>query len=133
MKALTRYTVLVLILVAGSSLSAQQVKNVQVLPFKTEKEITRFMKKKVAKSLGVKCTFCHDVKNKADDSNPNKLVAREMMRMLADINESMTHIQTVADAGGLEGWQEAPIVDCWSCHRGSTKPEYTRPETKRRP
>jgi len=119
--------VILLFFIMVSNLAAQQLKNVQVLPFETKKEITRYMKKNVAKSLGVKCTFCHNIKKHSDDSNPHKLVAREMMRMLGDVNKSMTSISRIALEAGLEDWQQAPVVECWSCHRGSTKPEYARP------
>ena len=111
----------------GISLLGDDLKNVQVLPFKTEKEITRYMKKQVAKSLGVKCAFCHDIKDKSKDDNPHKLVAREMMKMLAEVNENMTSITELAQKSGLENWEKTPIVECWSCHRGQTIPEYSRP------
>ena len=103
-----------------------ELKNVQVLPFKSKKEITRFMKNQVAKSLGVKCKFCHNLKDYPSDENPQKVVGREMMRMVYSINEQMVTIQKVAKDAGMERWEKAPVIECWACHRGSTKPEYSR-------
>ncbi|MFQ6675237.1 MAG: c-type cytochrome [Fidelibacterota bacterium] len=117
----------IIVLTAGT-VSAQKVENVQVLPFKEKKEISQFMKKKVAKSLGVKCKFCHNLKDYASDENPHKVVAREMMRMMLSINEQLTSIQQVAQEAGMEHWDEPPKLDCWACHRGSTRPEYSAPE-----
>ncbi|MFQ6674002.1 MAG: c-type cytochrome [Fidelibacterota bacterium] len=119
---------LVALLIAPGLLGAQELKNVHVLPFRTKKEITSFMKKSVAKSLGVKCKFCHNLKNYPSDENPHKVVAREMMRMMTNINEQMTSIQKVAVEAGMEHWDEAPKIDCWVCHRGSSQPELAAPK-----
>ena len=117
------------LLLALGTLSAQELKNVQVLPFEKKKEITRFMKNTVAKSLGVKCKFCHNLKDYPSDEIPQKVVGREMMRMVSSINEQMVIIQKVAQDAGMERWEKAPVIECWACHRGSTKPEYSRPES----
>lgn len=117
----------VLFLTAGL-VYAQEVENVQVLPFKEKKEISKFMKKKVAKSLGVKCKFCHNMKDYSSDENPHKVVAREMMRMMMNVNQQLTSIQEAAQEAGMEHWEEAPQIDCWVCHRGATKPEYSVPD-----
>jgi hypothetical protein len=63
----------------------------------------------IAGSLGVTCDHCHSERFETDEGNPKKLKAREMMRMVDDIN---TH-----DFGGREQ------VTCNTCHRGSVKPE----------
>lgn len=117
------------LLLALGTLSAQELKNVQVLPFKSKKKITSFMKNQVAKSLGVKCKFCHNLKDYPSDENPQKVVGREMMRMVSSINEQMVTIQKVAKDAGMERWEKAPMIECWACHRGSTKPEYSRPKS----
>jgi hypothetical protein len=124
-----RFFILCILLGISTTVFGNELKNVQVLPFTTEKEITRYMKKQVAKSLGVKCTFCHDLKDKSKDDNPHKLVAREMMKMLANVNENMVSIADLAQKSGLENWEKTPVVECWSCHRGSTIPEYARPRS----
>ena len=43
----------------------------------------------IAGSLGVTCDHCHSSAFEADEGNPNKLKAREMMRMVDDINNRM--------------------------------------------
>jgi len=62
----------------------------------------------ITSSLGVHCEYCH-VENafEKDDKKP-KQTAREMMRMVEEINRTR-----------FEGHQE---VTCYSCHRGNPKP-----------
>ena len=62
----------------------------------------------ITSSLGVHCEYCH-VENafEKDDKNP-KQTAREMMRMVEEINTTK-----------FQGKQE---VTCYSCHRGAPKP-----------
>jgi hypothetical protein len=79
----------------------------------------------LADSLGVRCDYCH-VQEAPDltktpsnvggwlwdrDDKPPKRTAREMMRMAIDLN-----------AGRFQG--EARVT-CYTCHRGSTRPERT--------
>ncbi|HET9942019.1 MAG TPA: photosynthetic reaction center cytochrome c subunit family protein [Terriglobia bacterium] len=67
-------------------------------------------------ALGLRCIDCHDVTDLSLDTKPQKLKARSMLEMVRDINarwgDGKTH------------------VTCWTCHRGSTQPEITRPPTK---
>jgi len=72
-------------------------------------------------SLGVSCDYCH-VKEGTDidkgwhwdsDDKPQKARAREMMKMVIDINRT--------SFGGNQ------VVTCYSCHRGSTRPERAVP------
>lgn len=62
----------------------------------------------ITSSLGVHCEYCH-VENafEKDDKKP-KQTAREMIRMVQEINSTR-----------FQGKQE---VTCYSCHRGSPKP-----------
>lgn len=62
----------------------------------------------ITASLGVHCEYCH-VENafEKDDKKP-KQTAREMMRMVQEINRT-----------SFQGRQE---VTCYSCHRGQPKP-----------
>ena len=105
---------------------AQEFSNVQVLPYKSKKEMMKYMKKTVSKSLGVKCKFCHNIKNYADDSNPHKLVAREMMRMVISMN---THLDSAFSSGlkaGMKHEDDHPKVECWACHKSSTEVEFKK-------
>jgi hypothetical protein len=73
-------------------------------------------------SLGVRCQFCHVGEEGtplaqfdfASDEKRTKLVARQMMRMVQEINRRLDTIPG-RTAGGLE-------VSCATCHRGVTKP-----------
>jgi photosynthetic reaction center cytochrome c subunit len=60
-------------------------------------------------ALGVQCTYCHVQGDFASDNNPKKNIARNMLRIAADIN-----------AGFPDGQRH---VTCYTCHRGETKPK----------
>jgi hypothetical protein len=81
----------------------------------------------LAEALGVRCDYCH-VQVSPDfaktpwnvggwawdrDDKPQKRTAREMMRMVIDLN-----------AGSFKG---ASRITCYTCHRGSTVPARTAP------
>jgi len=66
----------------------------------------------IAGSLGVTCDHCHSSKFETDEGNPNKLKAREMMRMVDRINQNQFGGQVV--------------VTCNTCHRGNVKPESSQ-------
>jgi len=61
-------------------------------------------------ALGVTCRDCHDLRDFADDGKEMKLVAREMMKMQRELNET---------------WfpdREEDAVTCFTCHQGSLEP-----------
>jgi len=58
--------------------------------------------------LGVECSFCHDLNNFATET-PRKTTARKHFAMQAALN-----------TGQFAG---ANAVSCWTCHRGTPKPE----------
>jgi photosynthetic reaction center cytochrome c subunit len=82
----------------------------------------------LAESLGVRCDYCHlqatpDLTKTpsnvggwvwASDDKPQKRTAREMMRMVIDLN-----------AGPFKGQSR---VTCFTCHRGSTHPLRLPPQ-----
>ena len=106
--------------------SAQEMTNMQVLPFETKKDVMKYMKKTVNKSLGVKCKFCHNITDYSDDNNSHKLVAREMMRMVISMN---THLDSAFSIGGKAGMKhisDVPKVDCWMCHQSTTDVEFKK-------
>ncbi len=108
--------------------TAQEYSNVQVLPFESKKEMMKYMKKTVSKSLGVKCTFCHNIKDYADDSNPHKLVAREMMRMVISMNTHLDSAFSIGEKAGMKHISDAPKVNCWMCHQATTDVEFKKPD-----
>jgi hypothetical protein len=63
---------------------------------------------KFTQALGVKCDHCHGEDRAADD-NPKKLVARNMIQMVKDINGKFP------DASKT-------YVTCYTCHNGHTTP-----------
>jgi hypothetical protein len=73
-------------------------------------EVTRYMKTQVAPALGVRCDHCHVEDDFASDANPKKGIARDMMRMVADLN--------AASFGGQER------VTCMTCHGGKVEPRH---------
>ena len=96
--------------------------NLQVLP----KDWTGLQLQPVmigfTRSLGVRCSYCHTGEEGSplstydfvSDQNPNKNRAREMLRMLHDINEHLKNIQPSGDQR-VNMW-------CQTCHRGRPKP-----------
>ena len=74
------------------------------------------------RSLGVRCSYCHvgeegkplSTYDFVSDKNPNKDRAREMLRMLGDIN---SHLRKIEPSGGqrVNMW-------CHTCHRGRPRP-----------
>jgi hypothetical protein len=64
-------------------------------------------------ALGVRCVDCHDVNDLSLDTKPEKLKARMMLEMVRDINAKFGDDKT--------------HVTCWTCHRGSTEPQVSRP------
>ncbi|HEV8147569.1 MAG TPA: c-type cytochrome [Bryobacteraceae bacterium] len=67
--------------------------------------------------LGVQCTHCHVLENNKflfeKDDKPAKTMAREMFLMVRKLNS--TDLEKVSH------------VTCWTCHRGSAKPQHLPP------
>ena len=84
---------------------AEQVyKNIQVFKRASELEPTMAF---ISGSLGVKCNHCH-VNPFAKDDKPTKQTARQMIRMVFDLNK-----------GSFNGEK---AVSCYTCHRGKPQP-----------
>jgi hypothetical protein len=64
-------------------------------------------------ALGVQCNYCHVQGDFASDENAKKNVARNMMRIAADLN-----------AGFSDGKRH---VTCYTCHHGEAKPKSEAP------
>src|SRR6476619_106673 len=84
-------------------------KNVQVLPKTMSKDELKALMKAQSKALGVECDYCHDVPDMASDKLENKKIARNMMKMVDEINGKW-----------LKGMKDADKnkVTCGSCHQG---------------
>ena len=103
------------------SIGTGQLKNLQVLDFKSERELKKYMKT-IGKDLGVKCTFCHDLNDKSIDTG-HKLIALEMMKMQKELNKHV--FAEIGDS--LLKYNNTLQISCWTCHRGAEKPELIRP------
>ena len=101
--------------------------NARVLPADIGADRLRATMVSFARSLGVRCTFCHVGQEGApltsldfaSDANPHKDMARGMIRMTQRLNET--------DLPAILGASQAPRVTCFTCHRGSSHPERTLP------
>ena len=100
----------------------EKPKNLQVLDFGSVRDIKKYMKT-IQKNLGVKCTFCHDINDKSIDTE-HKIIAREMMKMQIDLNKSF--FAQIGDS--LLKHENTLQISCWTCHRGSKKPQLVRPK-----
>jgi photosynthetic reaction center cytochrome c subunit len=67
----------------------------------------------ISSSLGVECSFCHVAGKPELDDKPAKKTARQMMAMVASINQ-----------GSFGGRQQ---VSCYSCHHGAEDPASIPP------
>ena len=96
-------------------------KNIQILKGKPAGVILSIMEIAYNKSLGVRCNYCHDLKDWASDAKKQKGIARQMSGMVHDINEK--YIKSI---DGLKS--EHPAVNCTTCHRGQIKPAINLPD-----
>ena len=108
--------------------------NLQVLPRSWTTQQVGALMRTFTTSLGVQCTHCHSEDpdapppdpgqaprlNYALDTKPTKDVARKMIAMVMDIND--TALSGVGDAAVAEK------VTCYSCHRGDTTPVNVPPD-----
>jgi hypothetical protein len=98
-------------------------KNIQVLKGLPDSQLFLAMNF-VGDSLGVNCDYCH-VRGEQNpqtgefnwlwekDDKPMKLMGREQMRMTLDLNRA--------------NFKGAPVVTCYTCHRGNTRPDRLAP------
>ena len=100
----------------------EKPKNLQVLDFESVRDLKKYMKT-IQKNLGVKCTFCHDINDKSIDTE-HKIIAREMMKMQIDLNKGF--FAQIGDS--LLKHENTSQISCWTCHRGSKKPQLLRPK-----
>ncbi len=107
-----RKLVMAIAILAAVSARAEQ-KNVQLLTNLSDAQVGLAMNNMSA-SLGVHCDFCHVFNEQAkaldfpNDAKPEKKTAREMIRMVLDLNE--------------KNFKGRPIVGCYTCHLGKTNP-----------
>ena len=107
----------------SAPLEAQQrPTNLQVLPDSISREELIGIMRSFSLALGVRCSHCHVEterdgrveRDMASDAKPEKRVAREMLRMVGDINARLATLPERADP--------AVAVRCATCHRGAALP-----------
>src|ERR1044072_189881 len=91
----------------------QVQKNIKVLTGMPQSQLIPVMNFFSA-SLGRRCNFCH-VNNQgegdvASDAKPEKTSAREMVKLVMDINKTTERLKL-------------DPVSCYTCHRGRTSPQ----------
>ncbi|MES2305740.1 MAG: c-type cytochrome [Gemmatimonadota bacterium] len=124
-----RLLTLLLAVLAPMALGAQAGKfppdslvNTQVIPHGTPVMQAIGQMRNFTGALGVRCQFCHvgeegmplDKFDFASDQKRTKLVARQMMRMVAEINRRLDTLPGRMTTG-LQ-------VTCNTCHRGTNRP-----------
>ncbi|MCH7496059.1 MAG: c-type cytochrome [Candidatus Marinimicrobia bacterium] len=100
----------------------EKPQNIQVLSEKFTGRRLGFIMTGFSQSLGVRCTHCHvgeegkgfSTYDFPSDKNPNKDRAREMFRMLNDINKSLSKLEPSGD--------KRVDMSCDTCHRGLALP-----------
>ena len=101
--------------------------NLKVLPKTISKRDLVLMMRGFTRGLGVRCPYCYVGKEGDDlstfdfasDEKAPKQTARAMIKMLAEINQSLA---AVGDKPAGE-----PRARCYTCHRGDKKPLFDRP------
>lgn len=96
--------------------------NTQVIPHSTPVMDVVGVMRNITGSLGVRCQFCHigqegqplSAFDFSSDDKRNKLVARQMMRMVQEINR---RIDTIPQRPAMR-----VEVTCTTCHRGVSRP-----------
>ena len=121
MKTLIQFCMIFPIIIS-LGIMQEKPKNLQVLDFESVRDIKKYMKT-IQKNLGVKCTFCHDINDKSIDTE-HKIIAREMMKMQIDLNKRF--FAQIGDS--LLKHENTLQISCWTCHRGSKKPQLVRPK-----
>jgi len=101
-------------------------KNIQVPLFKRlpAKYFLGAMEFLFSKSIGVDCRHCHVVEQWEKDDKPTKQIGREMYALMLSIQDSLKKVNNLKSAN--------PVVTCYTCHRGQTKPEIELPELKKK-
>lgn len=90
-------------------LAEEVYKNIQVLKGAPASRMDRVMNN-LNRWLGVECGFCHVPDQWDSEEKPAKQMARKMFGLVRTIGKE-------PDGGGSK-------INCWTCHRGQSKPEF---------
>ncbi len=111
-----------LALAQGHKFPPDSLVNTQVIPHNTPVQQVIGQMRNITGDLGVRCPFCHvgqegqplDQFDFAKDQKETKLIARQMMRMVAEINRRLDTLPGRAPGD--------PVVTCRTCHHGVSLP-----------
>ena len=103
----------------------QSPENLQVLPKNTKIDKLRIIMGSFTEALGVKCSNCHYMADQKDastfdfasDKVPNKNIARQMIKMVNNINDG-----TISEIAKMSKEDNPVNVNCYTCHREYQKP-----------
>ena len=107
-------------------------KNLKVIPKNIDEEQLERLMYKYTKQLGVTCVFCHSETKPgiipvrmdfASDDVPQKITARNMMRMTDKLNRK--YFGYVNDYS-FNSLNNKKGITCTTCHRGISKPSNQR-------
>ncbi len=107
-------------------------KNLKVIPKTIDEEQMERLMYKYTKQLGVTCVFCHAETKPgitpvrmdfASDDIPQKIIARNMMRMTDKINRKYFGYK---NDYGFNSLNNKTGITCTTCHRGISKPSNQR-------
>jgi hypothetical protein len=101
----------------GRGRQASTLKNIKVLTDLSDQQIDDAMMY-FRGSLGVQCEHCHDRDDWSLDTKEEKRTAREMIKMVRELNRTLG---------------DDLAVSCYSCHRGQLRPATTLPLLTERP
>lgn len=107
--------------------------NLQVIPKDAAPGVVIQAMKNFTRALGVRCQYCHlgeegqplEQFDFVSDARPTKNIARNMMRLSAEINGRLAKDMPDAPAKGYQ-------VTCYTCHRGALHPVHA-PEADPKP
>ena len=95
--------------------AAPEHKNLQVLDKNLSDGDIKKMMEGFAAQLGVKCTFCHVGEQYEKDDRKQKLDARRMIKLVADMKAKK--------ADYFKATVKDNAIQCSMCHRGKPQPE----------
>ena len=112
-KLLLIMTALLPLFLAAVALAAWQ--NLKVLPQDISEPDLKAAMTRMSTELGVSCSHCHVSDEDFAGDTDTKTVARGMLKMTVGLNRDFF------------GYENAPLVSCFTCHRGSAKPPLPAP------
>ena len=130
---------------ATTTAATSQFKNLQVFPRDIPRDDLIAAMRVFTRSLGVKCNHCHVVTatepkeelDFASDAKEEKKVARVMLRMTTELNQTWLPRVEEAEGHAAEAVRVTPQqavsgrIGCWTCHRGKTEPDMPPPPEPR--